>query len=263
MHHSLQIMFILPLMTGHLFWKATTLGGLYWGVPLYSQLTPYRGTHELELRGNHEFKLWENFWQKYEQFLGKKNGHKIRKQPILPELFGKWFKAAVRRSTKILTMYGDARGDFSRDMIRFAIMGRCCRRPSAFPRQQARRIRVACWSSTSIWKGTKQELFDTSRLGQYDHHFEEDIFECIFSDYAQPIMIGWAQPQLAPSKRQKTGPDSPAIKPTSFIRCRVSLSFASCAAMVSCCFLESLGSSFLVLRPFLRSISWQKNTGNR
>ena len=35
MHHSLQIMFILPLMTGHLFWKATTLGGLYRGVPLY------------------------------------------------------------------------------------------------------------------------------------------------------------------------------------------------------------------------------------
>ena len=36
MHHSLQIMSILPLMTGHLFWKATTLGGLYRGVPLYS-----------------------------------------------------------------------------------------------------------------------------------------------------------------------------------------------------------------------------------
>ena len=35
MHHSLQIMFILPLMTGHLFWKATILGGLYRGVPLY------------------------------------------------------------------------------------------------------------------------------------------------------------------------------------------------------------------------------------
>ena len=32
MHHSLQIMFILPLMTGHLFWKATILGGLYRGV---------------------------------------------------------------------------------------------------------------------------------------------------------------------------------------------------------------------------------------
>ena len=29
------IMFILPLMTGHLFWKATILGGLYRGVPLY------------------------------------------------------------------------------------------------------------------------------------------------------------------------------------------------------------------------------------
>ena len=28
-------MFILPLMTGHLFWKATNLGGLYRGVPLY------------------------------------------------------------------------------------------------------------------------------------------------------------------------------------------------------------------------------------
>ena len=35
MHHSLQIIFILPLMTGHLFWKATILGGLYRGVPLY------------------------------------------------------------------------------------------------------------------------------------------------------------------------------------------------------------------------------------
>ena len=35
MHRSLQIMFILPLMTGHLFWKATFLGGLYRGVPLY------------------------------------------------------------------------------------------------------------------------------------------------------------------------------------------------------------------------------------
>ena len=35
MHHSLQIMFILPLMTGHLFWKATILGGLFRGVPLY------------------------------------------------------------------------------------------------------------------------------------------------------------------------------------------------------------------------------------
>ena len=31
----LQIMFILPLMTGHLFWKAT-FGGLYRGVPLYT-----------------------------------------------------------------------------------------------------------------------------------------------------------------------------------------------------------------------------------
>ena len=37
MHHSLQIMFILPLMTGHLFWKAAILGGLYRGVPLYLQ----------------------------------------------------------------------------------------------------------------------------------------------------------------------------------------------------------------------------------
>ena len=36
MHHSLQIMFILPLVTGHLFWKATILGGLYRGVPLYT-----------------------------------------------------------------------------------------------------------------------------------------------------------------------------------------------------------------------------------
>ena len=30
-----QIMFILPLVTGHLFWKATILGGLYGRVPLY------------------------------------------------------------------------------------------------------------------------------------------------------------------------------------------------------------------------------------
>ena len=29
------IMFTLPLLTGHLFWKATILGGLYRGVPLY------------------------------------------------------------------------------------------------------------------------------------------------------------------------------------------------------------------------------------
>ena len=35
MNHSLQIMFILPLMTGHLFWKATIFVGLYRGVPLY------------------------------------------------------------------------------------------------------------------------------------------------------------------------------------------------------------------------------------
>ena len=35
MHHSLQIMFILPLMTGHLFWKATILSGLNRGVSLY------------------------------------------------------------------------------------------------------------------------------------------------------------------------------------------------------------------------------------
>ena len=41
-HHSLQIMFILPLMTGHLFWKATILGGLYRGVPLY---TAYQGVY--------------------------------------------------------------------------------------------------------------------------------------------------------------------------------------------------------------------------
>ena len=39
MHHPLQIMFILPLMTGHLFWKATILGGLYRGVPLYNKRT--------------------------------------------------------------------------------------------------------------------------------------------------------------------------------------------------------------------------------
>ena len=35
MHHSLQIMFISSFMTGHLFWKATILGGLYREVPLY------------------------------------------------------------------------------------------------------------------------------------------------------------------------------------------------------------------------------------
>ena len=38
MHRSLQIMFILPLMAGHLFWKAIILGGLYRRVPLYFQL---------------------------------------------------------------------------------------------------------------------------------------------------------------------------------------------------------------------------------
>ena len=38
MHHSLQIMFILPLMTGHLFWKATIVDGLYKGVPLYQSM---------------------------------------------------------------------------------------------------------------------------------------------------------------------------------------------------------------------------------
>ena len=37
MHHSLQIMSIPPFMIGHLFWKASILGGLYWGVPLYSE----------------------------------------------------------------------------------------------------------------------------------------------------------------------------------------------------------------------------------
>ena len=35
MYHSLQIMCILPLMTGNFFWKATILGGLLRGVPLY------------------------------------------------------------------------------------------------------------------------------------------------------------------------------------------------------------------------------------
>ena len=29
MHQSSQIIFILPLMTGHLFWKATILGGFH------------------------------------------------------------------------------------------------------------------------------------------------------------------------------------------------------------------------------------------
>ena len=38
MHHSLQIMVILPLKAGHLFWKATILGGLYRGVPLYIKI---------------------------------------------------------------------------------------------------------------------------------------------------------------------------------------------------------------------------------
>ena len=46
MHHSLQIMFILLLMPGHLFWKATFfLDGLYRGVPLYfdiSVICPHR-----------------------------------------------------------------------------------------------------------------------------------------------------------------------------------------------------------------------------
>ena len=35
MHDSLQIMLILSIMTGHLFWKATILGGLSRGDPLY------------------------------------------------------------------------------------------------------------------------------------------------------------------------------------------------------------------------------------
>ena len=41
MHHSLQIMLILSLMTGHLFWKATILGGLYRGVLLYIKIIGY------------------------------------------------------------------------------------------------------------------------------------------------------------------------------------------------------------------------------
>ena len=36
-------MFILPLMTGHLFWKATILGGLYRGVPLYGDIDNFWG----------------------------------------------------------------------------------------------------------------------------------------------------------------------------------------------------------------------------
>ena len=36
MHHSLQIMLVLPLMTDHLFWKATIFGGLDRRVPLYN-----------------------------------------------------------------------------------------------------------------------------------------------------------------------------------------------------------------------------------
>ena len=37
-HHSLQIMFILPLLTGHLIWKATILGVLlYFSIPAWDQ----------------------------------------------------------------------------------------------------------------------------------------------------------------------------------------------------------------------------------
>ena len=45
MHLSLQIMFILPLMSGHLFCKATILDGLYRGVPLYFPVNTINLTH--------------------------------------------------------------------------------------------------------------------------------------------------------------------------------------------------------------------------
>ena len=40
-HHSLQIMFILPIMTSHLFWKKGQHLGWPWGVPLYSKMSWY------------------------------------------------------------------------------------------------------------------------------------------------------------------------------------------------------------------------------
>ena len=53
MHHSLKIMFILPLMTRHLFWKATILGGLYRGVLLY---------YESILKKNFDFQKFALVW---------------------------------------------------------------------------------------------------------------------------------------------------------------------------------------------------------
>ena len=59
-HHLLQIMFILPLMTGHLFWKATILGGLYRGVPLY-QFFKYGTMNCRELRFHDDVIKWKHF----------------------------------------------------------------------------------------------------------------------------------------------------------------------------------------------------------
>ena len=39
-----RTMYVLPLMTGHLFWKATVLGGLYRGVLLYRQVSNIKRT---------------------------------------------------------------------------------------------------------------------------------------------------------------------------------------------------------------------------
>ena len=50
--HSLQIMFILSLITGHLFWKATFLGGLYRGVPLYLSIHKLKQRNHWSLFGN-------------------------------------------------------------------------------------------------------------------------------------------------------------------------------------------------------------------
>ena len=41
MHPSLQIMFILSLMTGQLFWKGTILGGLYRDSAVYTYMYVY------------------------------------------------------------------------------------------------------------------------------------------------------------------------------------------------------------------------------
>ena len=49
MHHYLEIMFILPLMTGHHFWKATIWSGLYRGVPLYLVKMKYHLRSEIRV----------------------------------------------------------------------------------------------------------------------------------------------------------------------------------------------------------------------